>query len=121
MRVAMTLILTGHKDRRPSVNVTGPVVTTGSTSGQLFLTTDRHSYYRYQEAGAFGLTGRRPKLDWPVPAHAGPTMKPYLGQRCHGRWLPQRRGSQGPRLRLSRDRAAETGVVLVRPVCGGVG
>jgi hypothetical protein len=69
MRAAMTLILTGHKDRYPSVTVTGSVVATGFASGELFLTTDRHSYYRYREASAFGLTKRRPKPDWPVPAH----------------------------------------------------
>ena len=68
MRAAMKLILTGHKDRRASVKLTGSVVPTGFASGQLFLTTDRHSYYRYREAGAFGLTKRRPKPDWPVPA-----------------------------------------------------
>jgi hypothetical protein len=69
MRAAMMLILTGQKDRHPSVNVTGSVFATGLASGQLFLTTDRHSYYRHREASALGLTKRRPKLDWPVPAH----------------------------------------------------
>jgi hypothetical protein len=68
MRAAVMLKLTGQKDRRPSVSMTGSVVATGFASGQLFLTTDRHSYYRYREAGVFGLTKRRPKPDWPVPA-----------------------------------------------------
>lgn len=68
MRAAMKLNLTGQKDRHRSVSLTGPVVATGFASGQLFLTTDRHSYYRYREAGVSGLTKRRPKPDWPVPA-----------------------------------------------------
>jgi len=69
MRAALTLKPTGQKDRSPSVRLTGSVVTTGFAAGQFFLTTDRHSYYRYREAGAIGLSHRRPKPDWPVPAH----------------------------------------------------
>lgn len=69
MRAAMLLKSTGHKDRHGSVTVTGSVVATGFASGELFLTTDRHSYHRYREAGTLGLANRRPKPDWPVPAH----------------------------------------------------
>ena len=68
MRAAMTLNLTGHKDRYGSVRLTGSVVATSSASGQLFLTTDRHSYYRYREVKSLGLTIGQPIPDWPVVA-----------------------------------------------------
>jgi hypothetical protein len=69
MRADVKLNLTGHKDRRWSVRLTGSVGATGFASGGLFLTTDRHSYYRHWEAGGFGFSKCRPKPDWPAPAH----------------------------------------------------
>jgi len=67
----------GQKFRTRSDTMTAAVVVTGELAwDQVNLTTDRYSYFRFPGAS-------------------------YLGQRCRGRWPPQRRGPKGPRLYLS--------------------
>ncbi len=100
MRAAKTIGSPGQKFRTRSEKMTGSVVATGwLASGLGFLTADRYSYFRYPKAGLYrprhlpakaGLAGSR--------THTGPTITSHLGQRCYGRWSPQRRGPKGPRL-----------------------
>jgi hypothetical protein len=70
MRGAQTFSASGQNYREPSVimtaldGLTGPFV-----RDDVFLTADRHSYFRYPEASDIGFTNCRPSPDWPVPAH----------------------------------------------------